>query len=125
MSSQSPCAVYVRPRSLKALTRILSASSFSACWTAWQGEKCANDQNNLYSCSVHLFLQNLLQADLGETNIFWLCFLCVNFPEQHDILASHNENTTRNVTIALAHVDPLDCLVKHQIGELVNRTEVT
>ena len=61
--------------------------------------------------SVHLFLKNLFQADLGETNVFRLGFLRVNFPEQHHIFTSDDENTARDVPITLAHVDPLYCLV--------------
>ena len=61
--------------------------------------------------SVHLFLQNLFQADLSETNVFRFSFFCVNFPEQHHIFTSDDENTTRDVPVALAHVNSLYCLV--------------
>ena len=75
--------------------------------------------------SDHLLLQNLLQADLGETNVLGLGLLDVDLAEQHHVLTSHNENAPGDVAIALAHMDPLYCLVEHQVCKLVDGSQVT
>lgn len=42
--------------------------------------------------------------------------LCTyNFPQQHHILAPHDEDAPRDVPILLAHVDALHSLVQHQV----------
>lgn len=37
------------------------------------------------------------------------------FPQQNNILASHNKDASRDVPILLAHVDALHSLVQHQV----------
>ena len=79
----------------------------------------------MHVISDHLLLQNLLQADLGETDVLGLGLLDVDLAEQHHVLTSHNEDAPGDVAIALAHVDPLDRLVEHQVCKLVDRSQVT
>lgn len=50
--------------------------------------------------------------------------LSYDFAQQHDILATNNENTARDVSVLVADVNALDRLVQHQIGELVDAAQV-
>lgn len=42
------------------------------------------------------------------------------FPDEHDILTAHDIQPERHVTVLLAHKYPLNSMLKHEIGKLVD-----
>lgn len=48
-----------------------------------------------------------------------------NFTKKNHIFASYYENATRNITVVGANMNAFDRFVQHQIGELVNASQVS
>ena len=48
-----------------------------------------------------------------------------NFTQQGYIFSPDNKDSTRYVSIFFTNMDPLNCSMKNQVGELVNTSEVS